>query len=278
MRVKFIKFLFTILTLILLPLNANAIEFDVLVLPTGLFSVCDNYFCFPEASNIVAEDVISHLNGYKNIHAKSLKDVRTLLNQSPQLKSQTENMLISYETNDKIDFQTLKVLSNTFNVKSIALISSYTVNDRSGLKRNLWNILELSSAFRFTYPFELKINALLTDNVNGVVMWSNKYSKSLSNSNGYFSAINQAQAISQLEKIKDYSKNNVSQNISQNIHLRFFPKEVRTFSIVKEEYMGATPAYTPNALEKLSEPRLQRELESRERQIDYSSGDDIFSF
>lgn len=267
----------TLFIIFITTLNVNAAEFDILVLPADLFSVCDNYFCFPEVSEIVALDTISYLNNFKNIHARNLNEVRAQFYLNPELKKQTENMLLNYRNNDKVDFQTLKTISNEFGVKSIALISAYAVTDKAPLKRNLWDVLELSSAFKFTYPFQLKINAVLTDNVNNIIMWSGRFSKDVSNSNGYFSAINQTQAISQLEKIKEYSKNNTAQNISQNIHLRFFPKEVRTV-FAKPEYVDKNPQFTPNALEKLSEPRLRRELEDQERHFDYSFGDDIFSF
>ena len=78
-------------------------------------------------------------------------------------------------------------------------------------------------------------------------------------------------------KKAEYSKENISKNISQNIHLRFFPREVRTFDLVKPEFKNNN-TYTPNALERLSEPRHQRELQEQERHFDYSYGDDLFSF
>ena len=271
-------FLFIILTLMCLTgLRAQAAEFDLLVLPTNLLSVCENYFCFPEASEIISQDTISYLNSYKNIHAQDISYVREKLNKNPQLRAMTNSMLSAYKINEHVDFQTLKALSNEFGVKSVAIISSYAATDKADIRRDLWDILELSSAFKFTYPFELKVNAILTDTVNNTVMWSSKYSKGLSDSQGYFAVTNQAQAISQLEKIKEYSKENISKNISQNIHLRFFPREVRTFDLVKPEFKNNN-TYTPNALERLSEPRHQRELQEQERHFDYSYGDDLFSF
>ena len=38
--------------------RANAVQFEVVVLPTDIFNVCDNYFCFPEASEIAADYII----------------------------------------------------------------------------------------------------------------------------------------------------------------------------------------------------------------------------
>lgn len=255
-----IKFLFTILCCFLCIGKCYAIDFNVLVLPTNLFSVCDNYFCFPEVQEIIAEDVILNLNDTKHIHTVPLAAVRARISQDQELKTATENMLKTYQQTEKIDFQTLNKLSSIFNTKSVMLISTYTTNDQSNKKRELWETLEIASAFKITYPFQLITNAVLTDTVNDIIMWSNKYSKTLSDNNGYFLAQTQAQAASQLEKIKLYSKTNIAQNITQNVQLRFFPKEVRTININRNSN-SPQPQFTPNALDNLITPKLNKELE-----------------
>ena len=63
------KILFTISILLTATGVANAVQFDVMVLPTDIFNICDNYFCFPEPSEIASEYIIQELNSYKNISA-----------------------------------------------------------------------------------------------------------------------------------------------------------------------------------------------------------------
>lgn len=272
-----LKLLFLIFILVFAPLKAHAVQFDLLVLPTNLFSVCDNYFCFPEVSEIVAEDVIYNLKQYPNINTQTLADVRAKLYSNSVLKTKTENILNKFEETDRIDFQSLQEIAKEFNVKSILLISCYAVNDKTTLRRNLWDVLEISSAFKISYPFELKTNAVLTDMVNNIVMWSGKYTKSVSDTFGYYSAANQTQAMSQLEKIKQYSLGSISQTISQNVFMRFFPREVRTFTVKKtEQEMETEPKkFIPNALEHLSNPRMQKEYDSH---LPEYSDDFIFTF
>ena len=277
MKRALLKLLFFIFILVFAPIKAHAVQFDLLVLPTNLFSVCDNYFCFPEVSEIVAEDVIYNLKQYPNINIQALADVRAKLYSNSILKTKTENILNKFEETDRIDFQALQEIAKEFNVKSILLISCYAINDKTTLRRNLWNVLEISSAFKISYPFELKTNAVLTDMVNNIVMWSGKYTKSVSDTFGYYSAANQTQAMSQLEKIKQYSSGSISQTISQNVFMRFFPRDVRTFTVKKtEQEMDAEPKkFIPNALEHLSNPRMQKEYDSH--QPEYSD-DFIFTF
>lgn len=258
---------------------ANAVQFDVMVLPTDIFNICDNYFCFPEPSEIAANYVTQNLENYKTINVVDLSTVREKLSKDPELKERTEELLTNFEQTEKIDFDTLKALSQKFGVKSIIIISSYAITDRSATRRGLWEVLEISSAFKITYPFNLTTTTVLTDTVNGVVMWSSKYNKTVSDSNGYFLALNQAQAASHLEKIKQYYRTNVAQNISQNVHLRFFPKDVRTFNIKRQNSEEVdSPKFVPGALDHLIKPQMIKEIEDGSANTIDSADDLIFDF
>lgn len=278
MRKTILKLFLAFILLIFSGIKSHAVQFDLLVLPTDIFSVCDNYFCFPEVSNIVAEDVISNLKTNKNINVKTLSQVRQKLNSDYQLKDKTAKVIEQYGKNDKIDFTTLNEIAKSFNCKSVLLIETYTINDKTELRRNLWDTMEITTAFKITYPFELKTSAVLIDCVNSLVMWSGKYTKNISDTYGYFSAQNQTQALSQLEKIKQYSYDIISKNISQSVYMRFFPKDVRTFAVKKEKSDDTQPKYVPNALEHLSDPHIRKELDvdSNQKFRDFDLDDFVF--
>lgn len=274
---KFLKnIIFLIFVLCISVLQVHAVQFDLLVFPTDIFSVCDNYFCFPEVSNLVAEDVIYDLKKLNNINVIDLASVRQTLNNNPDLKLKANKIIDSYGQKNKIEFQSLNELAKAFGVKSVLIIDTYAINDMTSIRRNLWDTLEISSAFNITYPFELKTTAVLTDCVNSLVMWSGKYSKNVSDSFGYYSATNQTQALSQLEKIKQYSDNVVSKNISQSVYMRFFPKDVRTFKIKKTE--DASAKFVPNSLEHLSDPHIRKEFDkdSNQKFRDFDLEDFVF--
>lgn len=258
---NFINVLFVFFVALFMPLKVDAVQFDLLVIPTDIFSVCDNYFCFPEVSNIIAEDSISNITNYGNINVKSLAYVRQKLSSDYQLKLAAIKVIDAYAKNDRIDFENLSIIAKNFSVKSILLIDTYTINDKTKLRRNLWDVLEVSSAFKITYPFTLVTSAVLIDDVNNLVMWSGRYSKNVSDSFGYFNASNQTQALSQLEKIKRYSYDIISKNLSQNIYMRFFPKDVRTFSVSSPSKQDNTPKFQPNALEHLSDPHIRKDFD-----------------
>lgn len=278
MKKMLLKILFTILTLVITVQNVKAVQFDLIVLPTSIFSVCDNYFCLPDTSEIIAIDVIKNLNSYKNIRAVELSEVRDKFANNTELRQVAENALNAYEQSEKLDFQALKMIAEELNVKSIVIISSYTLTDESSLKRDLWEILEISNAFRTSYPFKLQTSVVLTDSVNDVVMWSSKYNKTVTDSEGNFIAKNQAQAASQFEKIKQYSKSNISQNISQNIRLRFFPRDVRTFNVNKSTEEKEERKFVPNALDHLIDSKMIKELEEGSFNTVNPADDFIFQF
>lgn len=280
MKSKILKIIFLFMVIIFGQTTTNAVEFKLLVLPTNIFSVCANYFCFPEVSEIVANDVVNNFKNYKGISAPDLYYVRAQLDSNPTLKSKTENVLTQFAYNDKVDFNTLQEISNAFGAKSVLIIDSYAINDKANKKQNLWEMLEISSAFQIRYPLYLKTNAILTDNVNHLIMWSGKYSKDVTNSDGYFSALGQIQAYSQLEKVKQYSKTNVAQNISQSVFTRFFPRDVRTFYINKNSDSQEKPSsnFMPNALEHLSNPHMQKEFEKFNFETQNTVDDYIFEF
>lgn len=276
MKKIFFKIIFGLFIFTCTSMQSIAVDYNILVLPTDIFKVCDNYFCFPEPSEIAAKYVINDLNSYKSINLVNLSEVRAKLEKNEELKFKTIDMLESFEQTEKLDFDTLNELSKLFNTKSTIIISSYAITDRSATRRNLWEVLEVSSAFKITYPFNLTTTAVLTDNVNSVVMWSSKYNKTVSDSNGYFLALNHAQAASHLEKIKQYYKNNVAKNISQNVHLRFFPKDVKTFKIKGNEPVEE-PAYVPNALDHLIKPQMTPDYNDITNDS-YATDDLIFEF
>lgn len=214
------KHLSKIIVLICLFLGncVSAEQFKVLVLPVDLFSVCENYYCFPEASEIFATDIINSFNNSGKISSPNLYEIRKKISETPQLKNTVSIALNQYKNKNSVDFVSLKKISNTFSIKSILLISS------SVSKRSIWEVLEVSSAFEAEKQYQLETNAVLTDNVNDIVMWSGKWNRNLGDNESRFWATTAAQANSQLEKIKFYSQNLIAKNISQNVILRFYQK------------------------------------------------------
>ena len=128
--------------------------FNVLVLPADVFSVCENYYCFPEVSEIIAQDVISNFNAKGAITAPNLYDVRKKFTENPALKSAAIRVLNKYKNSNSLDFIGLKTLAQGFDVKSVILISS-VVEDSS--KRSLWEVLEVSSAFEAVNSYVLEL-------------------------------------------------------------------------------------------------------------------------
>ncbi len=220
------KYLLRVLLLIalLFPLRANAVTFNVLVLPADILNVCNNYYCYDEASNVFAEDVIENFNSSNGITAPTLDAVRAKISSNPNLKTLTANTLRKYNRAANLDMQAIKNISDVFGAKSVLLISSAATTKKSNLRRSIWEVLDLSSQFNIVYPYDLETNAVLIDTVNSLVMWSGNYRKKLGNNNNEFKAKSPSEAAMKLEQLEMYSKAIVGRSIAQNVTLRFFPK------------------------------------------------------
>lgn len=214
-----------VLLCLLLGNCVSAEPFRVLVLPVDLFSVCQNYYCFPELSEVIAADVIENFNKKGKIISPVLYDVRKKISGDSKLKAAAVNVLTRYKNTNTVDFTSLKSLSKAFDAKSVLIINSCVIQENS--KRSIWEVMEVSSAFEIINLYTMETNAILTDNVNDIVMWSGKYKRTLGDNEMRFWAVDSSQAASQLEKLKFYSRDIVSKNIAENITLRFYPKVTR---------------------------------------------------
>ena len=234
----FIKIVFIFF---LLANTVQAVTFDVLVLPTDIFQIKENYYGFDEVSEIVANDIIRNFNNSNGkINSPKLYSVKEKFSQNQQLKQSVQNALEKYKTSGAIDYDTFKNAGNLFDCKSVLLISSSVITNKNSQKRSIWEVLEISTAFDISYPYRLETSVVLLDNVNNLVMWSNNFSTKISNNNNVFAAKNYAQANAQYEKIKLYSSTVVAPSASQNITLRFFPKSIRpVLREIKENTGGA---------------------------------------
>ena len=241
----------------------SAEPFKVLVLPVDLFSVCDNYYCFPEVSEIIAEDVINNFNKRGKIISPNLYDVRKKFAEDPALKASAVNTLNRYKNRNSVDFTSTKAVAKAFDAKSVLLINSLVTQQNS--KRNVWEVMEVSSAFEAYNSYTMGTNAVLTDNVNDVVMWSGKYKKILGDNETRFWAVTSSQAASQLEKMKFYSRDIISKDIAQNITLRFYPKVTKPVvpkSVEKTEQTDFRPNPLGNTNVRLQDDNDYGEIHS----------------
>lgn len=241
----------------------SAEPFKVLVLPVDLFSVCDNYYCFPEVSEIIAEDVINNFNKRGKIISPNLYDVRKKFAEDPALKASAVNTLNRYKNRNSVDFTSTKAVAKAFDAKSVLLINSLVTQQNS--KRNVWEVMEVSSAFEAYNSYTMETNVVLTDNVNDVVMWSGKYKKILGDNETRFWAVTSSQAASQLEKMKFYSRDIISKDIAQNITLRFYPKVTKPVvpkSVEKTEQTDFRPNPLGNTNVRLQDDNDYGEIHS----------------
>ena len=258
---KFRKILLKLTVIFSLLVNsAFALTFDVLVVPADILRTKENYYGFSEVSEIIANDLIRDFNLTNGkIKSPDLYTLKTDINGDEKLKNAMSEALSLYKTSGKIDYNAFKILSEHFACKSILLISSYAMTDKSSSKRGVWEVLEVSSAFENSLPCRLETSIVLLDNVNNLVMWSNLYTMKLGNNTGKFVARSFSEANEIYEKIRLYSKTVLAPSASQNIVLRFFPKSVRPIMREVNENSGGAIRFEKNLPEKPKKYEPQKE-------------------
>ena len=210
------------------------VMFNVVVLPVDFFKVCANYYCYPEVSEIIAQDVIDNFNSTGRINSPSINAVRQKLAQDSSVKNYTNSILTRYSNDKSLDFAAMKIIAKAFNANSILIISNDVPVDGAYARRNVWEMLVLSTDFKITHPYSMETTAVLIDTVNDLVMWKGSFTKKITDNNDMFKAPNAADAYAKLEYFKLYSRDILSKNISQNVYLRFFPKVVDPQPIVDD--------------------------------------------
>lgn len=196
---------------------------NILVFPSDLLQTKENYYSFEEPSEIIANDIIREFNKTNGkLKSYDLYDIKAKFYNNIILK----NALIKYQ-NNSIDYETFKIIGKDFGCNYILLVNSSVVTNKNSLRRNLWEILQVATAFDITYPFRLETSVVLLDSANELVVWSNNYSIKIGTNSNEFSARNIVQAYEEYEKIKLYSATIIAPSVSQNIMLRFFPKSIR---------------------------------------------------
>ncbi len=214
--------------------KAYALTYNVVVLPADILRVCENYYCYPEVSEIISNDLISYFNSSDKIKSPSLQEIRRILAQNPSLKSAVKSSMDKFSSRGNVDFQSMKQLARMFSANSVLLISNSVATENSSRNRSVWEILELSSALNISYPYTMETDAVLLDTVNDLVMWRGGYSKILNSSDGSFIAQKASQSYAKYAYLQAYSKDILSKTIGQNVVLRFFPKSVTPVLNTKE--------------------------------------------
>ncbi len=258
---KFLIRFLLIICCIFISVKSYAITYNVVVLPADILRVCENYYCYPEVSEIVSNDLITYFNSSDKIKSPSLQEVRKILAQNPNLKSTVKASMDKFSSRGNVDFQAMKQLARMFSANSVLLVANSVAMENASRNRSVWEILELSSALNISYPYTMETDAVLLDTVNDLVMWRGGYSKLLNSSDGSFIAQKASQSYAKYAYLQAYSKDILSKTIGQSVILRFFPKSVTPVLNTKEikpsgsyfRYESSNP--TPGKLEeKLEEP------------------------
>ncbi len=267
---KFVGFLLFLICIMLIP-AAKAVTFNVVVLPADILKVCENYYCYPEVSEIIADDLVNYFNSTGKIKSPTVTEIRRTLSQNPNIKTAVKAAADKFNSRGNIDFPAMKQLARLFSANSVLLISNSVSVEDSTVKRSVWEILELSSGLNISYPYTMETDAVLLDTANDLVMWRGGYTKNLNSSDGSFTAQKASESYAKYAYIQSYSEDLLSNVIAQNVILRFFPK---TVSPVLNKNTDIKPS--GNFFRYESTNPAAKKLEDEEEPLEHEYGEMIY--
>jgi len=225
------KLVLIVLFSILMMPAAFAKKFQVVVLPLKFPGEYSKFFSSPDIDEIVAADIISNFNSSYRIEAPNLDSLKGKINSSTQLKENIASATSKFIKNTEPDYPSLKYIAESFDAKSVLIVYSYVQEVGQSSKRDFYEIMKLASVFELQADYNLITEAVLFDNVNNLVMWSAVYKTPLNKRGMSHKIENNLAVIEQVNKVKIYSKDILSKNISQNVTLRFYPQSVRPITV-----------------------------------------------
>ena len=71
-------------------------------------NVCDNYYCYPEVSEMISGDLIQYFNSTGRVNSPSVNEVRRRLAANPSARAPLQSALNKYRGTSQIDFAAYK--------------------------------------------------------------------------------------------------------------------------------------------------------------------------
>ena len=216
---KFISFI--LFLLLICSGRCWATQYNLLVLPTGIFEEYTDYMIFPKSADIIATDIINIYNTHPQMSAVQLYQIKNSLNQSQNkyFKKEVVKMMHNYDVNYAIDYNTIQKLASRFRTKQVLLISCQMDAQNYITRRTLWDFLNIPGATVIDPAYRLTTQITLIDANNQVVLWQENYHKLISSRENRIMTQAYSPSSEQLEKVKRYSTKFLSPQVVQETQL-----------------------------------------------------------
>ena len=200
----------------------------VLVLPDTLAKKEQDAFVYPEASELISNDIVNYLNTVKGFNAPTISYVKRVLLATDKTRRLTQKTMFDFKNTYNIDYMALKQINYNFRANWILLITSNMDVQNYFLRRTVWDFLNIPGAAVVDPAMRLSTQVYLIDPNKQTIVWQKNYQKLLSSRENRMIPTNFAPQTEQMEWIKRHSKMYLAPQVTQE--LQFIAYNVDEYS------------------------------------------------
>lgn len=224
----FVKVFLLILFIMAQPCFAATKTIKVLVLPDTLAKKEMDAFIYPEASELISNDIVNYLNNVKGFSAPTVSYVKRVLYATDKSTRLTQKTMFDFKNTYNIDYMALKQINYNFRANWILLVASNMDVQNYFLRRTVWDFLNIPGAAVIDPAMRLSTQVYLIDPNKQVIVWQKNYQKLLSSRENRMIPTNFAPQTEQMEWIKRHSKMYLAPQVIQE--LQFIAYNVDEYS------------------------------------------------
>lgn len=223
----FVKVFLLILFMVAQPCFAAG-PIKVLVLPDTLAKKEQDAFVYPEASELIANDIVNYLNTVKGFTAPTVSYTKKVLLSGEKSRRLTQKTMFDFKNTYNVDYMALRQMNYGFKANWILLITSNMDVQNYFLRRTVWDVLNIPGAAVVDPAMRLSTQVYLIDPNKQVILWQNNYQKLLSSRENRMIPTNFAPQTEQMEWVKRHSKMYLAPQVTQQ--LQFIAYNVDEYS------------------------------------------------
>lgn len=151
---------------------------SIVVISDRLEQANQQYFIYPQVSEMVAAEVINELNKDAVITAPALSTVREKL-RSQNLVRTSNKLLDTYRYTYELNFSALKKIAKEFDVTNVLIVTGSLDTVSDFLKPTWWNFLNIPGENVVKTEYRLYTYIALVDLKTETITWQNTYHRQI---------------------------------------------------------------------------------------------------
>lgn len=151
---------------------------SIIVISDRVEQANQQYFIYPQVSEMVAAEVINELNKDAVVTAPALSTVREKLRSQKLLRSSSK-LLDNYRYTYELNFSALKKIAKEFNVTNVLIVTGSLDTVSDFLKPTWWNFLNIPGENIVKTEYRLYTYIALVDLKTETITWQNTYHRQI---------------------------------------------------------------------------------------------------